>query len=156
LFPLQQLDGWVQTRTVGLPGGLDEQTTQRLDFAPHYVSAATIALLAQHDGFEPQLTEERWRGVWQIDAPGDYTLRVDFRSGQVTLLVDGQLVAQSQEFDQNAGTLEGGLTLTPGPHTVEIVQVLSNETVWAGATVSALRTGPGGAQEAVEMRVTPY
>jgi hypothetical protein len=156
LFPLKDLSGWVQTRTIGLPGGLDEQTTQRLDFAPHYVSAATIGLLAQHDGFEPLLTEERWHGVWQVDAAGDYTLHVDFRSGQVTLLVDGQQVAQSQEFNPNERTLDAALTLSPGAHSVEIVQTLDNEATWAGATVLASRTNAAGAQEAVEMLVTPY
>lgn len=151
LFPLKELSGWVQTRTVGLPGGLDQQTTERLDFAPHYVSAQTIALLAQHNGFEPQLTEERWRGAWHIDEAGDYTLGVEFRSGQTTLLIDGQAVAQSQEFDQNQGTIEATVTLTAGPHQVEIVQSLSSGAVWAGATISASLTG-----QPVEMRVTPY
>jgi hypothetical protein len=151
LFPLQQLDGWLQTRTVGLPGGLDEQTTERLDFAPHYVSAATIALLAQHDGFEPLLAEERWRGVWQVDEAGEYTLSVQFPSGQVTLLVDGQTVVQSQEFNQSVDTIEVAVTLASGAHQIEIVQSLSTETDQAGVTISALRAG-----QPMEMRVTPY
>ena len=151
LFPLRELRGWVQTRTVGLPGGLDAQTTQRFDLAPHYVSAATIALLAQHDGFEPQLTEERWHGVWHIDEGGEYTIGIEFRSGQTTLLIDGQSVAQSQEFNQSNETIEGTVTLTAGPHRVEIVQSRSTAVDWAGATISAIRAG-----QPVEMRVTPY
>ncbi len=151
LFPLTELQGWTQTRTVGLPGGLDQETTQRLDFEPHYVSAETIALLVGHDGFEPQLSEIRWHGVWHVDQQAEYTLRVPFRSGQVTLLVDGQQVAQSQEFDQNEGVVEVTVALSRGPHEIEIVQALSNEVGRAGATIEAFR-----GTEAVEMRVTPY
>jgi hypothetical protein len=151
LFPLQQLEGWIQTRTVGLPGGLDEQTTQRLDFAPHYVSAETVALLSQQDGFERQLTDLAWRGVWQIDAAGNYAVRVDFRSGQTTLLVDGQVALESDEFDINPGSIEAQVSLQPGPHSIEIVQSLRNVSPTAGAVISATREG-----QEIEMRVTPY
>jgi len=145
------MEGWIQTRTVGLPGGLDQQQTQRLDFEPHYVSAETIALLAQHDGFEPQLTEVRWTGVWHVDQPGDYTLRVPFRSGQVTLFVDGQEIGRSEDVVRNEALVEAVTGLAEGPHQIEIVQLLSNQTDWAGATISVSRSG-----EPVDMRVTPY
>ena len=34
LFPLKDFSGWVQTRTVGLPGGLNQETTERSGLRP--------------------------------------------------------------------------------------------------------------------------
>lgn len=151
LFPLRDLAGWIQTRTVGLPGGVVEEKTQRLDAAPHYVSTETIALLSQQSGFKRQLSDISWHGVWHIDDAGDYGLQVEFRSGQTTLLIDGQQVAQSEEFDQTQNTLNVALTLQPGPHTIELIQSVNASAATAGAAVSAFRAG-----QPFEMRVTPY
>jgi hypothetical protein len=151
LFALRDVAGWIQTRTLGLPGGLDETIEQRLDLAPHVLSASTLALLAQHEGLEPELSELRWRGIWHVESAGDYELQAAFRSGQLTLLVDGQQVAQSEDVVASEGVVETILTLSEGAHNIEIVQVLNNRAEWAGATISALQGG-----SATPMRVTPY
>lgn len=157
LFPLAELSGWVQQRTMALPGDIEPVVTQRLDFAPHYVSATILQLLAQTDAFERTLTEERWRGVWHVDQAGEYVLQVQFQSGTVTLLVDNAPVATG-----DGGRLEADLTLSTGPHAIEIVQRLETDVPWAGAVISASRRLPPatpGAQPALEaapLVVTPY
>ncbi len=157
LFPMSRLSGWVQQRTLGLPNQADQQTTQRLDFAPHEVSATVLTLQAQTAAFEPIVTEERWRGVWHVDQGGDYLLRAAFQAGTVTLLVDGTAAATVQTPLQGPGKLEATVTLPPGPHTIEIVQQLDTDVPWAGLTFSAFRPSASGQQpQPVAMNVTPY
>lgn len=160
LFPLAELSGWIQTRSVGVPGDPEQQVSQRLDFAPHYVSGTVVRLLAQRGTSEPILTEERWRGVWQVEEPGDYRLGVEFMAGAVTLLVDGAPVATAEAPLQGSGLMEADVALPAGPHALEIIQQLGTDVSWAGAVVSASRhlapEGEQAAPEPVPLRVTPY
>jgi hypothetical protein len=153
LFPIQiqLLGGWVHLRSTGLPSGLEQATTQRIDFAPHLVSTAVVRALARTTSSEPLLTEERWRGVWHIDRDGQYTLRADFPAGAVTILVDGVQAASEQAPLQGAGQVQAALSLSAGPHTVEIVQKLDRDVPIAGLTLSALANG-----QPLKMSVTPY
>jgi hypothetical protein len=151
LFPLAVPYGWVQQRSLGLPGVPDQQVTQRIDFAPHEVSARVAMLLAQTGAFEPIVTEESWRAVWQVDRAADYLLRARFRAGTVMLLVDGAEVAMVQAPLQGAGELAATVSLTAGPHTIELVQKLDFDTPWVGLTLEAFLQG-----QPVEMDVRPY
>ena len=151
LFPLAVPNGWLQQRSLGLPGDRNQQVTQRIDFSPHEISATLVTLLAQTAAFEPIVTEERWRGVWQVDRAGDYALRAQFQAGTVTLLIDGAEVATVQTPLQGLGELNATVALAPGPHTIELVQALDSGTPWVGLTFAAFLAG-----EPVEMDVRPY
>ena len=113
--------------------------------------------MARTPAFEPIVTEERWRGVWHVDQGGDYLLRAAFQAGTVTLLVDGAAAATVQTPFGGPGKLEATVTLTSGPHTIEIVQQLDTDVLWAGLTFSTFRASASGAQpQPVAMNVTPY
>jgi hypothetical protein len=153
LFPMSSIAGWVQQRSLGLPGGPQQQITQRFDFEPHFVSTAPLTAAARTTSSEPIVTEERWRTVWHVDQPGDYTLRADFPAGTVTLLVDGAQVASEQTPLSGPGQLGATVSLTAGPHTLELVQKLDTDVPLAGIELSAFAPGQG---KSMQMNVTPY
>ena len=154
LFPLKDLTGWVHERAIGVPGERRQLVTQRLDFSPHYALGHVIKLVAgQPESF---LTEERWRAVWTVDEPGDYLLQVEFRAGDITLLVDGAEVAAGSTGNGVRETLEAQLTLGRGRHTMELVQTFEVEPTWSGATIATSRLSAGREPRPVPLQVTPY
>lgn len=160
LFPLAKLRGWLHQRALGLQGDRKQLITQRLDFAPHYALTTVLKLEAEQG--ELFLTEDRWRGVWTVDEPGDYLLRVKFMAGTMALLVDGELLATEAMSRRGQGELAAEVALANGRHTLELVQQLNADVPWTGATLSIWRRVPPNVEGeafrlvAVPLRVTPY
>ena len=148
LFPLAQLDGWRHTRSMGLPGNPRQIVSQRLDFSPHMALASVLQLSTPtHEQF---VTEERWDGVLQLEEASNLSLRSDFRSGTVTILIDGEEVASGQSGAQQTTTLLTNVQLPAGRHTIQLLQTLERETIWSGATLSIV------AADGSSPVVTPY
>ena len=148
LFPLAQLDGWRHTRSMGLPGNPRQIVSQRLDFSPHMALASVLQLSTPTR--EQFVTEERWDGVLQLEKATSFSLRADFRSGTVTILIDGEEVASGQSGAQQTTTLLTNVQLPAGRHTIQLLQTLERETIWSGATLSIV------AADGSSPVVTPY
>jgi hypothetical protein len=154
LFPLRTLNGWVHERVLGQLSDRALLTTQRIDFAPHESLPVIVETSAPPDLVRQEafLTEERWRGVWNTDVQGDYALRVEFRQGTVSLLIDGQEIAASRASGPRR--LDAIAALTPGPHTIEIVQTFEQRPLYAGVTLSLTDAPPGSSASLSD--VVPY
>lgn len=155
LFPLRSLSGWVHERVLGLVSDRAMLTTQRIEFSPHeslpiIVEASAPPALIEQEVF---LTEESWRGVWNVEQPGDYKLRVEFRQGRVSLLIDGQQIAAGDASGPRT-SLDVFATLTRGPHAIEIVQTFEVRPAYAGVTLS-LVSAPSGSNASLS-DVVPY
>jgi hypothetical protein len=146
-----QLQGWVHERAIGDPGEPRRIVTTRLDFSPHQALSQVARLATGAD--ESLLTEDHWRGVWQIDAPGDYRLLLEVPAGQATMRVDGQQVAATSDA-AGQQTLAAQVPLAAGPHAIEIDQSYEFEPTWSGATLSAFCCGNTPAP--ITMNVRPY
>jgi hypothetical protein len=145
------LAGWLHERAIGAPGTPREFVTQRVDFAPHFSNAR--AARAATGALESLLTEESWRGVWQIEQAGAYRLLLEALTGSARLVVDGAEVASSgNEAIQESLVAE--LTLEAGPHPIEIYQAYQFEPVTAGARLSVFCCGD--ALEQIQPDVRPY
>ena len=134
LFPLAQLDGWRHTRSMGLPGNARQSVSQRLDFSPHMALASVLQLSTPTR--EQFVTEERWDGVLQLEEASNLSLRSDFRSGTVTILIDGEEVASGQSGAQQTTTHLTNVQLPARRHTVQLLQTLEREPTWSGDTLS--------------------
>jgi hypothetical protein len=134
----------VHERVLGQVNNRAMLTTQRIDFSPHESLPIVVEASAPPDLIEQEafLTEERWRGTWNVAQQGDYTLRLEFRQGTVSLFIDGQRIATG------GGTggpirLDALATLAPGPHAIEIVQTFEVRPAYAGVTLSLAGAPPG-------------
>jgi hypothetical protein len=160
LFPLADLDGWLHERSWGFPGDRQRLVRQRLDFAPHYASAAVLKLQEEENVSGPFLTGERWRGVWEIAEQGDYLLKAEYKAGTLTLVLDGVPLPAEPNTAQGQRVLEADVTLDKGRHTLELVQEFERDVRWSGAILSILRRAPpatgGGELEPVPLHVAPY
>jgi hypothetical protein len=132
-FPLGALDGWGHTRAMGLPNDPQAIVTQRFDFSPHLAIQSVLQLSASIEGLF--VTEERWEGVFDLEEPGSFTLRSEFRAGTVTMFIDGEPLATRDAGPQLTTTLETSVRLDAGHHTIELVQELTRQTTWSGATL---------------------
>ncbi len=151
LFPMTGLAGWVHERAIGVPGEPRQLVTTRLDFSPHQALSQVARLAAGMP--ESLLTEDHWRGVWQIATPGDYRLLLEIPASDASLLIDGREVATSQD-STGQQSLAAEVTLTAGPHTIAIDQSYQFEPTWSGAKLTAFCCGTTSAP--VEMDVRPY
>ena len=145
LFPLEQLNGWRHTRSMGLTGNPTEIVTQRLDFSPHIALASVLQMSAPSEQF---VTEERWDGVLQLEEASSFALRSEFRAGTVTILIDGEEVGRATA--QESSPLQANVDLAAGRHTIQLLQTMDRETTWSGATLSII------AADGSEPVVTPY
>ena len=133
---------------MGLPGNPRQIVSQRLDFSPHMALASVLQLSTPTR--EQFVTEERWDGVLQLEKATSFSLRADFRSGTVTILIDGEEVASGQSGAQQTTTLLTNVQLPAGRHTIQLLQTLERETIWSGATLSIV------AADGSSPVVTPY
>ena len=154
LFPLREAAGWVHERVLGQVNDRALLTTQRIDFSPHESLPVVVEASAPADLIEqePFLTEERWRGVWNVEQPGEYKLRLEFRQGTVSLRIDGAEIAAGNASGART-RLDAVATLAPGAHTIEIVQTFAAPPSYAGVTLS-LAGAPSGSNASVD--VVPY
>ena len=144
LFPLADLSGWTHERVLGLASDRSMLVTQRVDFSPHESLPIVVERSAPPElaDVEAYVTEERWRGGWNIDQQGAYRLRVVFRSGTAALIIDGQEVA-SGHVTIAPVALVAIVSLASGLHTIEIVQRFDAPPDIAGVTVELLEAPEG-------------
>ncbi len=133
-FPLEVVNGWLHARSMGLSGDLRQTVTQRLDFNPHLALTSVLRLAAPTG--ELFVTEERWKGAFELEETSIFTLRTEFRAGTVTIFLDGEPVVTGTAESRPTTKLETGVRLEAGRHTIELVQELERETTWSGATLS--------------------
>jgi hypothetical protein len=156
LFPLREMAGWVHERALGLASEPRQRVTTRLDFSVHYTSADAVRIAAQEGVSGPILTEERWRGVWDVDQAGTYAFAFEFEHGAVTLLVDGQQVAANAAAGQRT-VIAADIALEPGAHTIELVQRFEREVPVSGGILSmGLQPGAGQDPLPIDLDVRPY
>ena len=144
LFPLADLHGWTHERVLGLVSERNMLVTQRVDFRPHESLPIVVERSAPPElvDVEAYVTEERWRGGWNIDQQGSYRLRVVFRSGTVALIIDGQEVASSHATIAPVA-LDANRSLAGGRHTIEIVQRFAAPPDIAGLTLELIEAPEG-------------
>jgi hypothetical protein len=145
LFALQDLGGWLHTRTFEL-FGVGQVVQQDVEAQPEMSARNVIeaALSSKPEARNAKMVRESYSSRWSLAEPTTVAFTLGFGSGTAVISVDGVVVGQCEATADKPGQCTAQASLSGGDHFIDI-ELSDPETTnqWTGATLSVgTSTGP--------------